>query len=65
VYKSLSLMLRESTNRLFASLYNFVQITPVNEDRVEEVDSALETFLDGFLGSRLEEALGARAVPVA
>jgi hypothetical protein len=59
------LMLRESTNHLFASLYNFVQIRPVIEDRVEKIDSALETFLDRFLGSRLEEAPGVRAAPVA
>jgi hypothetical protein len=58
-------MIREPTNRRFASLYNFVQFRPVIEDRVEEIDSALETFLDRFLGSRLEEALGFRAVPVA
>jgi hypothetical protein len=58
-------MLCESTNRLFASLYNFVQIRPVIEDRIEEINLALETFLDGFLRSRLEEAPGVRAVPVA
>jgi hypothetical protein len=58
-------MIRESPIRLFASLYNFVQIRPVIKDRVEEINLVLETFLDGFLGSRLEEAPDVRAVPVA
>jgi hypothetical protein len=58
-------MIRKPANRLFASLYNCVQFRSVIEGRVEEIDSALETFLDGFLGPRLEEAPGFRAVPVA
>jgi hypothetical protein len=65
MYESLFLMIREPTNRLFASHYNFVQFRPVIEDRIEEIDTTLETFLDGFLGLRLEEAPGFRAVPVA
>ena len=64
-YVALFLMIRGPTHRRFAYLYNFVHFRPVIEDRVEEIGLVLETFLDGFLGSRLEEALGFRAIPVA
>jgi hypothetical protein len=65
VDEPLLLIIRKPTNRLFASLYNFVEFAPVIEDRVEEINLALETCLNQFLWSRLEQLPGLRAGPVA
>ena len=47
---------------VFASLWSSLEHAPVTEDKVEELNSALETRLDSFLWSRLEEVPGALLV---